>query len=66
MSFCGSTLMARVLDIDEKVFSYKEPQILLQLAEMKSAQNSYYRNKITWKSLISFVLGQFNKQWSIT
>lgn len=63
-SFCGSTLMARVLDIEGKVFSYKEPQILIQLAELKTAQNSYYRNKMTWKSLMSFVLSQFKQQWS--
>ena len=63
-SFCCSTLMARIIDVEGKSFSYKEPQILIELAELKAAQNSYYRNKMTWKSLLSFVLGQFNKQWS--
>lgn len=63
MSFCGSTLLARTLDISDRVFSYKEPQIFLQLAEIKAKQSEFYINRQYWKRLLSFVMQQFNLSW---
>lgn len=64
MSFCGSTLLARTLDRPGRVLSYKEPQILLQLAELKSHESSLYRDRGRWKPLISFVLSQLRLQFN--
>lgn len=63
-SFCGSTLLARTLNIDTKSFSYKEPNILLQLAEIKAKEAGLYRNRSQWRQLISFVLDQLKNRWS--
>lgn len=64
MSFCGSTLLARTLDRPGRVLCYKEPQILLQLAELKSQESSLYRDRERWKPLIGFVLSQLRLQFN--
>ncbi|RBP51102.1 hypothetical protein [Arenicella xantha] len=64
MSFCGSTLVARALDKPGTAIGYKEPQILLELAEIKAANIDWFRNKVQWQTLVGFVLSQLNKQWS--
>jgi hypothetical protein len=64
MSFCGSTLISRVLECPEVAITYKEPQIFLQLAEIKAANADWYSNKEQWRSLMSFVLSQQGKRWS--
>ena len=63
MSFCGSTLVSRALDLAGKAICYKEPQVLLQLAELKAANTSLYRDKEQWKALTTFVLNQFKQPW---
>ena len=63
-SFCGSTLMARMLNSKGKVFTYKEPQIFLQLADMQSRQADLCRNNERWNRLLEFVLSQFSAPWS--
>ncbi|MBL4671015.1 MAG: hypothetical protein JKX81_02050 [Arenicella sp.] len=63
MSFCGSTLVSRVLDQPGIAITHKEPQILLQLAEIKAANADWYRNKEQWQALMSFVLSQQSKRW---
>ena len=63
-SFCGSTLMARMLSSKGKAFAYKEPQILLQLADLKSRQTELYRDSENWNQLLGFVLSQFSTPWS--
>lgn len=64
MSFCGSTLVSRVLDHPDVAITYKEPQVLLQLASIKAANAEWYRNKEQWHGLVSFVLSQLSKRWS--
>ncbi len=63
-SFCGSTLLARTLDVDTKAFSYKEPNILLQLAEIKAKETELYRNREQWQQLIGFILNQLKSRWN--
>jgi hypothetical protein len=63
MSFCGSTLVARVLDQPGIAIAHKEPQILLQLAEIKAANADWYRNNEQWQALMNFVLSQLSKRW---
>jgi len=63
-SFCGSTLMSRVFDIDGKCLTYREPQILLQLAEIKAKNHELYCDKQQWRVLVSFILDQFKLAWS--
>ena len=64
MSFCGSTLVSRMLEQPGAAITYKEPQILLELAELKAANSSWYRDSKRWSSLIGFVLTQLNEPWS--
>jgi hypothetical protein len=64
MSFCGSTLVSRVLDRPGVAITYKEPQVLLQLAAIKAANAEWYRNKEQWHGLMTFVLSQLSKRWS--
>jgi len=63
-AFCGSTLLARVLDIQGKTFVHKEPSILAQLADLKTARNELYLDTEYWTKLIRFILGQLNSPWS--
>lgn len=64
MSFCGSTLLARVFDKSGEAFSYKEPQILVELAELKKNRAESVNNQLHWEKLIGFVLTQFSLPFS--
>lgn len=62
-SFCGSTFLARVLQVEGKSFSYKEPNIIAQLANLKAEHDPLYANKAHWSQLLSFVLSQYKQPW---
>jgi len=64
MSFCGSTLLARSCDIAGKVFSYKEPQALIDLAGLKAQQHSFYQDREFWHKLVDLTLGKFRRGWT--
>jgi len=63
-AFCGSTLLARVMDIDGKSFVLKEPSILAQLADIKIARRELYLDSQRWSQFLAFVLSQLNIPWS--
>ncbi|NNC98960.1 MAG: hypothetical protein HKN85_02135, partial [Gammaproteobacteria bacterium] len=63
-SFCGSTLLARMLDVPGRAFCYKEPQALIHLAQLKGSPSDYFRDDDKWQLLIDFVLGQLRQRWS--
>lgn len=62
-AFCGSTLLARACSYRDKSFSYKEPQVLIDLANLKAKQHSWYLDKTRWQQLVQIVLQQLNKSW---
>ena len=63
-AFCGSTLLARVLDIEGRSFAYKEPQILIDLAKLKAAGHAICKDKEKWRRLVAFCLAQFRLPWA--
>ncbi len=63
-SFCASTLLARLLDADDQVFTYREPQVLIDLANLHAAKHAMATDSEVWPQLCIFVLGQLNKSWN--
>jgi hypothetical protein len=62
MGFCGSTLLARALDLPGKSFSYKEPQALIHVAELHLTSDPFFKdNQIL---ILNFILGQYSTPWS--
>ena len=66
IGFCGSTLLANTLgQQSEKVLCYKEPQILIDLAQLKANQHLCYRDHTQWKKYLQLCLSQLNKIFSV-
>ncbi len=63
-SFCGSTLLARLVDRDPSAVSYKEPQVILDVADLKAARRGLAKDPVRWPVLLRFVLSQLSKTWS--
>ncbi|MEE9328860.1 MAG: hypothetical protein V3V30_01880 [Parvularculaceae bacterium] len=63
ISFCGSTLLAKSLEKKGRILSYREPQILVDLANLRAARQSLTRDDTTWRQIIRFTLSQFRKSW---
>ena len=62
--FCGSTLLARSLDLPGRAFTYREPQVLVQLADLKKTRHPWCTDPAHRRALVGFVLGQLSKTWS--
>ena len=62
-SFCGSTLLARLLSLEQKTCSYREPQILAELANLKSERHSLTLSPGRWADIVAFVFHQFTLHW---
>lgn len=62
-SFCGSTLLARAIDVPQHVLVFREPQVLIDLANLKALNHGLSRNADLWPRLIMFVLKQLQKSW---
>lgn len=62
-SFCGSTLLARILDIPKSVVSYREPQALTDLAQWRMTEKPHLSEPQRWSETLKFVLGQYQKTW---
>ncbi len=60
VSFCGSTLLARLFDVPGQAFSYKEPQALVDLADAGVSAPQDER----FAPAIDLVLGQLRLQWA--
>lgn len=64
MSFCGSTLLARTCDIAGKSFSYREPQVLIDLAGLKARNHAFYQDRGGWEKLVDLILQKFRQGWT--
>lgn len=62
-SFCGSTLLARSLGCLENGVSYREPQALIELADLVTGSGQSTVSGVKSSVLIEFVIGQFQKTW---
>ena len=60
IAFCGSTLLSRVLDTDQSVFVYKEPQVLTDLEVAMTHGGTLGPGGYAWDKVLSLVLSQFN------
>ena len=63
-SFCGSTLLANAIQAASNVLVLREPNILVQLSNLKAAQHKLYLDKAIWPALIQLTLNQLGKTWS--
>jgi len=58
MSFCGSTLLARLLDIPGKVLALKEPNCLVDLADWKTRGGG-----AEFEAMLRFTLTMLGRSW---
>ncbi|MFT5099073.1 MAG: hypothetical protein ACI9VI_001666 [Candidatus Azotimanducaceae bacterium] len=63
-SFCGSTLLSRLLSLDDTCFTYREPQVLVELTDLKAQHHQLTHSKEMWQGLVEFVFGQFSLPWA--
>lgn len=61
MSFCGSTLLARLLDVPQRSHAHKEPRSLIQLADQQAFARPEWRRD--GPLLTDFVLDQLARPW---
>lgn len=61
ISFCASNLLARSLELGGRSLSYREPQVLIDLANIKAARNTLTEQNAVWQSVLQFAFGQFQK-----
>ena len=63
-SFCGSTLLANLVQASTNVLVYREPQILVDLATLTAKNNGLDLPYGNSDKLYQFVARQFSKSWS--
>ncbi len=63
ISFCGSTLLGRLLQGNGSALCYSEPHILVELATLKAKGHALSQDKARWQGVIAYTLGQLRKSW---
>jgi len=63
-SFCGSTLLSRLLSLGGACFAYREPQVLVELTALKAQGHQITRVSDLWSRLVGFIAGQFSLPWT--
>lgn len=63
ISFCGSTLLGRLLQGDHAALCYSEPHILVELATLKASSHKLSQDAEQWTALIRLVLSQIQQSW---
>jgi len=61
MSFCGSTLLSRLLELDQRALVYREPRALADLASQRAAGHPFTSKEPGWRHLIEFAFRQYQK-----
>ena len=65
IGFCGSTLLAKCLGaLADNIVCYKEPQVLIDFANLKANNHLLYREKHNWHRYLSSAVGQLNKPFA--
>lgn len=62
-AFCGSTLLSRMLATAPEVACYREPQVLVELADLKACGHRLTREPLVWNEIVHFALQQFTQHW---
>lgn len=62
-AFCGSTLLSRMLATAPEVACYREPQVLVELADLKACGHSLSHEPTFWDEIVHFALQQFTQTW---
>ncbi|MFD2167675.1 hypothetical protein ACFSJY_15595 [Thalassotalea euphylliae] len=66
VGFCGSTLLARLLESNQQqIICYKEPHILAELANLKAHQSLVFKDVYKQERVFKTVLGQANKSFRV-
>ncbi|MFT6517762.1 MAG: hypothetical protein ACJATP_001428 [Candidatus Azotimanducaceae bacterium] len=63
-SFCGSTLLSRLLSLGGACFAYREPQVLVELTALKVQSHQLSGVSDLWSRLVGFIVGQFSLPWT--
>ncbi len=63
-SFCGSTLLANLVQASTNVLVYREPNCLVELANLKAQKHKLTENTSYWHELVKLVVSQLNKSWA--
>lgn len=58
-AFCGSTFLSKLLGSTEYFFSIREPNILMELANLKRVNEKFKNNNILFQSLINNTVRSF-------
>src|SRR3982750_4542023 len=64
MSFCGSTLLARLLDRPGKVLALKEPNCLVDLADWKTALKQQNQGSADFESTVGLAAAMLARRWA--
>ena len=57
------TVLARTLEIDGRVMSFREPQVFVDLANAKAMCHRVSMESTQWSMITRFVLNQFQRAW---
>jgi hypothetical protein len=63
VSFCGSTLLSRLLDRPGRILTLKEPQCLIDLSDWRAQLDRRKASDPEWDLALKAILGLLNRPW---